>query len=56
MEAWASRVAWRLKGNVMVAPLNDDLLIFEFGNSEEEKRVLQDGRRSFKGDFLILYW
>ena len=53
VEAWA-REAWRLKGGVMLAILNEDLLFLEFGSSKEARWVLESGRRSFKGGILQL--
>lgn len=55
MEEWVI-TAWRLKGSVLVAPLNNDLLLFEFTFSNEVKRVLEGGRRSCKGGMLSLEW
>ena len=34
LEEW-TRVAWRLKGHVMIAPLNEDLLFLKFDSQEE---------------------
>ena len=51
VEAWA-RLAWRLKGSVMIDILNEDLLFLEFDLPEEARHVLDSGRRSFKGGFL----
>ena len=53
VEAWV-REAWRLNGGVMLAILNEDLLFLEFNSPEEAKRVLESGRRSFKGGVLLL--
>ena len=55
LEDWV-RVAWRLKGHGMIAPLNEDLLFLEFDSSEEARWVLENGRRWFKGDPLHLEW
>ena len=55
LETWA-KVAWRLKGNVGFTYLNQDLLFLEFDFPDEAKRVLELGKRSFKGDFLQLEW
>lgn len=55
MEEWAI-TARRLKGSVLVAPLNNNLLLFEFTFSNEVKRVLEGGRRSCKGGMLSLEW
>ena len=53
VEAWVKE-AWRLNGGVMLAILNEDLLFLEFDSPEEAKRVLESGRRSFKGGVLQL--
>ena len=50
------KVAWRLKGHLMIAPLNEDLLFSEFDSNEEARWVLENGRRWFKGDPLHLEW
>ena len=55
LETWA-KVAWRLKGNVSFTYLNRDLLFLEFDFPDDAKRVLELGRRSFRGDFLQLEW
>ena len=40
----------------MISYLNEDLMFLEFESPEEEKWVLESGRRSFKGDLLQLEW
>ena len=55
MEAWA-RTTWRLKGGVLIAFLNEDLLFSEFGSKKEARGVLEAGRRNFKGNCLQLDW
>ena len=53
VESWAKAV-WRLKGGLMVAFLNNDLLIFEFEDAEEANYALEEGRRTFRGGRLNL--
>ena len=55
VEAWA-RGAWRLKGKVLVAYMNNDLLLLEFTYLEEAKWVLESDRRTFMGGSLHLEW
>ena len=55
LEYWA-KVAWRLKGHVLISYLNHNLLYLEFDSSEEAKWVLVNGTRIFKGDVLHLEW
>ena len=55
LEAWA-RTTWRLKGSLMVAFLNQDLLFMEFDIPEEAKWVFELGRRWFRGGSLNLEW
>ena len=55
LEGWA-KTAWRLKGSLMVAFLNQDLLFMEFEILEEAKRVLEARRRWFRGGSLKLNW
>ena len=55
LEGWA-KTAWRLKGSLMVAFLNQDLLFLEFKFLEEAKWVLEAGRKWFKGGLLKLDW
>lgn len=50
------RGTWRLKGSMMVAALNKDILFFEFESPEETKRVIEEGRRCFWGGTLQLEW
>ena len=53
VESWAKAV-WRLKGGLMVAFLNNDLLIFEFEDAEEANYALEGGCRTFWGGRLNL--
>ena len=53
VEEWV-RVAWQLKGNLMVVHLNNDLLFFEFADPKDAKWVFKVGRRSFRGSPLQL--
>ena len=46
--------AWRLNEGLRVAPLNKDLLFLEFESAVEAKRVLESGRRNFRGGILQL--
>ena len=46
--------AWRLNEGLRVAPLNEDLLFLEFESAVEAKRVLESGRRNFRGGILQL--
>ena len=55
LEAWA-KTAWRLKGSLMVASMNQDLLFLEFTNPEEAKWVKEAGRRWYRGGSLKLEW
>ena len=55
IETWA-RVAWRLKGDLMVTFLNSDLMFLEFSYTEDAKWVLEAGRRWFNGGSLQLEW
>ena len=55
VEEWV-RVAWRLKGNLMMVHLNNDLLFFEFADPEDAKWVFEVGKRSFRGISLQLEW
>ena len=48
------REAWRLNKGLRVAPLNEDLLLLEFESVGEAKRVLESGRRNFRGGILQL--
>ena len=48
------REAWRLNEGLRVAPLNEDLLFLEFESAVEAKRVLESGRRNFRGGILQL--
>ena len=53
LEAW-SRTTWRLKGGVLIAFLNEDLLFLEFDSKVEVRGVLEAVRRNFKWSFLQL--
>ena len=55
MEVWF-RDAWRLNEEVMLADLNEDILLLEFDSPEKAKWVLESGRRSFKGGVLQMDW
>ena len=55
VEEWV-RVAWLLKGNLMMVHLNNDLLFFEFVDREDAKWVFEVGKRSFRGSSLQLEW
>ena len=48
------REAWRLIEGLRVAPINEGLLFLEFESSVEAKRVLESGRRNFRGGILQL--
>ena len=52
-EAWVREV-WGLNEGLRVVPLNEDLLFMEFESSVEAKRVLESGRRNFRGGVLQL--
>ena len=53
VESWA-KIAWRLKGGVLIAFLHEDLLYFEFSLPEEVSRALEMESRSLRGGFLDL--
>ena len=53
VESWAKAV-WRLKGGLMVAFLNNDLLIFEFEDAAEANYEFEGGCRTFRGGRLDL--
>lgn len=53
LEEWVVPV-WRLKGEVMIVPLNEESLLFEFSTHEEAKGVLENGRRWYKEEMLGL--
>ena len=53
VESWA-KAMWRLKGGLMVAFLNNDLLIFEFEDAAEANYELEGGCRTFRGGRLDL--
>ena len=55
LEGWA-KTTWRLKGSLMVAFLNIDLLFLEFEILEEVKWVFEARRRWFRGGLLKLDW
>ena len=55
MEAWAKKV-WRLKVDLMVTFLNEDLFFLEFFDPMEARWVLDAGRRRFRGEMLQLDW
>ena len=46
VESWAKAV-WRLKGRLMVAFLNNELLIFEFEDDVEANFASEGGRQTF---------
>ena len=48
------REAWRLNEGLRVAHLNEGILFLEFESSVEAKRVLESGRRNFRGGILQL--
>ena len=52
----SGRDTWRLNEEVMLAVLNEDLLLLEFDSPKKAKWVLESGRRSFKGGVLQLDW
>ena len=53
MESWAKAV-WRLKGGILVAFLNNELMLFELDSQEEASRALEKGSRIFKGGAMEL--
>ena len=53
VKSWAKAV-WRMKGGLMVAFLNNDLLIFEFEDAAEANYALEGGCRTFRGGRLDL--
>ena len=53
VEEWL-KVAWRLRGDLMVNFLNNNLMFLEF--SDPAKWVLKAGRRWFRGGSLQLNW
>ena len=55
LESWA-KVVWRLKGHVIVALLNQDLLYLEFSSQKEAKWVLKNRKKILKGNALHLEW
>ena len=55
LEEWA-RTTWRLKGSLMVAFLNTDMMLLEFALPEEAKWVIESGRRWLWGGSLNLDW
>ena len=53
MGSWAKAV-WRLKGGILVAFLNKDLMLFELDSQEEANRALEKGSRIFRGGAMEL--
>ena len=53
VEIWG-REMWRLNKGLRVATLNKELLFLEFESPEEAERVLESGRRYFRGRELQL--
>ena len=53
VESWGREV-WRLNKGLRVATLNEELLFLEFESPEEAMRVLETGRRFFRGGELQL--
>ena len=53
MEVWAKK-AWRLKGNMICLPLNQNLFFMSFDLSEEADWVMENGSRICRGEALIL--
>ena len=45
---------WRLKGEILVAFLNKDLMLFKLDSQEEASRALDKGSRIFKGGAMKL--
>lgn len=52
LEAWA-RTIWRLRGNVLFMMLNKDLFLLKFVVLDDTKRVLEEGKRNFRGNLLL---
>ena len=55
VEAWAKR-AWRLKGRIVIHPLNHNLFFLGFDSSEEAIWVMENGSRIFRGGVMQLEW
>ena len=53
LELWA-RAVWKLKGGVLVAFLNKDLMLFEFDFLEESSYVMERSCNFFRGGVLNL--
>ena len=53
LEAWA-KTSWKLKGNLMVAHMNDVQFFLEFTIPKEAKWVMKSERRWFRGGSLKL--
>ena len=53
MEVWAKK-AWRLKGNMICLPLNQNLFFMSFDLPEEADWVMENGSRICRGEALIL--
>ena len=52
---WAKRV-WRLKGRIVIHPLNQNYFFMGFELSEEAMRVMENGSRICSGGVLQLEW
>ena len=55
MKAWAKRV-WRLKGHIVIHPLNHNLFFLGFDSSEEVIWVMEIGSKIFRGGVMQLEW
>ena len=55
LKSWAQS-NWMLRGNLRSAPLGGPLILFEFEDVAEAKRVLHSGVKWFKGKCLLLDW
>ena len=53
--AWAKRV-WRLKGRIVIYPLNQNLFFMGFELSKEVIWVMENGSRIFRGGVMQLEW
>ena len=53
VETYAKK-AWRLKGNMIFHPLNQNLFFMGFDSTEEADWVMENGSRICRGEVLLL--